>query len=329
MSLSTNLQKQFFERLKAVSGEEQLSNNVAKVLQLSTSEAYKKISGKSLLNIEQIQLLCDKFRISFEYSPVQANDKVLFSYSKINSIENSIELYLENLHKNLLYIKSFPNGTITSTSDDIPVFNSFKYTELAAFKLYFWQNRTNKKNKNIITGQPFSSSTVSKELTDKCLQLYDIYCSIPGTEVWTKGSILNSLFQIEYAIEARLIKDKEMMATLCNQLKMTIANVSDFAVNEEKTNCAGDKVKFSWYFCENIGSTTYLINVNNNLMCYQRFNTFNSLQTDDAGYCNEVNLWIKSLIKESICVSGQGEKQRNLYIEETTKSIDELMRRIV
>lgn len=321
------LQQQFFERLKAVIPHEQLSNNVAKVLQLSISEAYKKISGKSLLNIEQIQLLCDRFKITFEYNPVQNGDKVLFSYSKINSMENSIELYLENLHKNLVYLKSFSDCIVTSTSDDIPVFHTFKYAELAAFKLYFWQNRTKKKSKNILTGQPFSSTTVSKELTDKCMELHDGYCSIAGTEIWTKGSLLNTLYQIEYAIEARLVKDKEMMTTLCNQLKMTIEDVTEYAVNETKTNLAGGRVKFKWYFCENIGSTTYLANTSHNLFCYQRFNTFNTLQTDDINYCNEVNLWIESLIKESVCFSGQGEKQRNIYIEETNKSIDGLKKK--
>jgi hypothetical protein len=87
------------------------------------------------------------------------------------------------------------------------------------------------------------------------------------------------------------------------------------------------KTEFKWYFCENIGSTTYLANAGDKYFCYQRFNTFNNLQTDDAAYCNEVKLWIRSLIMESVCVSGQAQKHRNTYIEETIKSIEELKNR--
>ncbi|MEO6456292.1 MAG: hypothetical protein ABIN97_19605 [Ginsengibacter sp.] len=317
------LQQQFFERLKSITPHEQLVANVSEVLDVSVSEAYKKISGRSLINIEQIQLLCNKFKVSFEYNPAQSGSKVLFSYSNLFSGKDDIEKYLDNLYNNLVYIKSSANGYISCTTDDIPVFHLFQYPELAAFKLFFWQNRIHANKKS----EPFSVQLIDKKLTNKCLLIHKEYMSIPGSEIWTKSSLLNTLYQIEYVVAARLIKEKELMIKLCDQLQQTIMDVADYAVDEAKSDLAGNKVAFKWYFCENIGSTTYLANVNDSYYCYQRFNTFNNLQTDDAAYCNEVNFWIQSLIKESICVSGQGEKYRNTYIEETIKSIEEIRNR--
>lgn len=318
-----NIQQQFFERLKSITPHEQLANNVADVLKVSISEAYKKISGKSLINIEQIQLLCNKFKISFEYNPVRADSKVLFSYSNLTSGKIDIEKYLDNLYNNLFYIRSAANPYLTCTTDDIPVFHLFQYPELSAFKLFFWQNRIHSTKRNEL----FSARSINKKLANKCLLLHKEYMSIPCTEIWTKSSLLNTLYQIEYIAAARLIKEKELMIKLCDQLQQTIMDVAEYAVEEIKINPGGNKTPFKWYFCENIGSTTYLAHVNDRYFCYQRFNTFNNLQTDDATYCNEVKLWIQSLIKESICVSGQAEKHRNSYIEETIKSIEEIKNR--
>lgn len=316
-----SVQQQFFERLKSVTPHEQLAINVSETLEVSVSEAYKKISGKSLLNIEQIEKLCNKFKVSFEFNPFQSTNKVLFSYSNLASGKDDIEKYLDNLYNNLNYIGSSSDGFITCTTDDIPVFHLFQYPELAAFKLFFWQNRMKPSGK---PNKPFSNKLIERKYINKCLLLHKQYINIPGTEIWTKSSLLNTLYQIEYAREALLIRDKELMNVLCGQLQMTINDVAEYAVEKAKINFSGEKVEFNWYFCENIGSTTYLAKANEKLSCFQRFNTFNTLQTDDNDFCTEVDLWIQNLIKESICVSGQGEKQRNNYIEETMENINQL-----
>ena len=76
---ATDLQRTFFAKLKSVIPHEQLAVNVSNVLQVSPGEAYKKISGKSLINIEQILLIFNRFKVNFEYIPVQSVEKILFS----------------------------------------------------------------------------------------------------------------------------------------------------------------------------------------------------------------------------------------------------------
>jgi hypothetical protein len=319
-----DVQHNFFERIRATIPNEQLSVNVALVLNISSSEAYKKIAGKSLLNLGQIQLLCDKFRVGFDYNPVISSNRVLFSYAPLSPKEG-IEEYLDNLYNSLEYIRSVEDSHIICSTDDIPVFHLFQFPELTAFKLFFWEGRVGPKNKKT---EVFSAKAINKKLTAKCFDLYKVYAGISGTEIWTKSSLLSILFQIEYAIEARLITDKGLIFKLCDQLELTIKEVEGYAINEEKHTIAGKPVAFKLYFCENIGNTIYLAKVNDGLTCYQRFNTFNNLQTSDQAYCEEVDQWMKSLIKESICVSGEGEKQRNVYIGDLIKSIDNLREKV-
>jgi hypothetical protein len=320
-----DVQQNFFERLKAISPNEQLAINVAKVLNISSSEAYKKIGGKSLLNIEQIQLLCDKFQIGFEYDPALSRNKALFSYTPFSLGKGDVEKYLDNLYNNLLHIRSVPDSHIICSTEDIPMFHLFQFAELSSFKLFFWESRVGSKNKKTAL---FSAKTINKKLVSKCFNLYKEYMGIAGTEIWTNSSFLSTLYQLEYAIEARLITDRTLILQLCDQLEQSMREVEGYAINEARNTIAGTPVPFKWYLCENIGSTIYLAKMNDHRSCFQRFNTFNNLQTTDEIYCDEVEQWMNSLIKESICISGQGEKERNKYIDQTMKSINRVREKV-
>ena len=327
MSSPLQTQKSFFEKLKAVIPNEQLANNVAEVLDISVGEAYKKISGKSLINIEQILSLCNKFKVSFDYNPLHGDNKALFSYSNFMLGEHRIDNYLDNFYKTLLYIKSEKNGSIICTTDEIPIFHLFKYPELAAFKIYYWLSRQTK-NKTCAKKEPFSIEAIDKQIIEKCFQMHKEYKSIPSTEIWSKTSLQNTLQQIEYAVDAYFITDKKLLLKLYDQLENTISDIEEYSVNGIKNNESLHPIHFNWSVCENIASTTYLFKANENMGCYQRFNTFNTLQTNDAAYCNEVNLWIGNVYKESVCFSGQSEKQRNIYVTSTIDAIHAVKNKI-
>lgn len=158
-------------------------------------------------------------------------------------------------------------------------------------------------------------------MIDKCIQMNKEYNCIPSTEIWSKNSIQNTLNQIEYAVDAYFIKDKKLLIRLYQQVENTIYDVEEHSVNGTKGNELNSGY-FIWSICENIASTTYLFKSNDNMGCYQRFNTFNTLQTNDHAYCNEVDLWIGNVFKESTCFSGQSEKQRNGYVTSTIDVIN-------
>lgn len=313
-------QKTFFEKLKAVIPNEQLANNVADVLDISVGEAYKKISGKSLINFEQLLLLCNKFNVSFNYNPLNGDNKALFSYSSFLSGEYTIERYLDNFYKTLLYIKSQKNSSVICTTDEIPIFHLFKYPELAAFKIYYWKSRQNK-NKPGIKMESFSVDAIDKELIEKCYLIYKEFNCVASTEIWAKTAIQYTLQQIEYAVDAFYIRDKKLLTKMYEALENVIYDVAEYSINGIKNNESDHPIHFNWAVCENIASTTYLYKADDNMGCYQRFNTFNTLQTDDKAYCNEVNLWINNIYRESTCFSGQSEKHRNIYVTSTINAI--------
>lgn len=85
---------------------------------------------------------------------------------------------------------------------------------------------------------------------------------------------------------------------------------------------------FNWYHCDVLGSISYLVDLKENMACYNRFNTFNYLRTEDHAYCKQTKNWMQTLIMKSVSFSGQGEKHRNKYLYNAFAECDKLLMEI-
>jgi len=314
-----NQQELFFEAIRSALPEYQnMAQSVAEVLELSTNEAYKKIRGNSILNLQQIIKLSDYFDVPFLYSPKQSLS-VTFNYLSVNEDLNMVN-YLKDLLHNLKTIKNSKQKHITITTDDIPVFHFFKYPELTSFKLFFWANSAN----NIEV--PFSSNFLSDEIIEISKELHATYLEIPSTEIWSKDTITGTLEQIRYAFEAGHLSDTELAVKIVEQVKYCLTDMNMYAIGSKKT--IDPAHTFNWYNCDVLGSISYLVDFKDHMACYNRFNTFNYLRTEDRLYCLQTKKWMQGLIMKSVSFSGQGEKHRNKYLYNAFAECDTLLREI-
>ncbi|MEO6583008.1 MAG: hypothetical protein ABIO05_01715 [Ferruginibacter sp.] len=81
---------------------------------------------------------------------------------------------------------------------------------------------------------------------------------------------------------------------------------------------------FDWYFCDVVGNVSYLAELPQSRVCFLRFNTFNNFESSDEGLCNEVSLWLESLLNDAVGFSGQGRKHRNIYLQNVRQNIESL-----
>jgi len=313
------LQENYFEQLKqSIPAYQNLAQSVAEVLDITVNEAYKKIRGNSLLNLHQIVKLADHFGIPFIYKPEQQTS-VTFDYLSVDQQIPNMLLYLQDLLKNLKQIQSSSKKHITITTDDIPLFHFFKYPELTCFKLFFWSdsamNNTTK----------FDPSTFDDEITKLSRELNQIYLEIPCTEIWAKDTVHGTIEQIRYAFEAGYI-DKDLTLQIIEQVRYCLTDMNMYAISSKKT--IDPEHSFNWYNCDVLGSISYLVDYKGNMACYNRFNTFNYLKTEDQSYCEQTKNWMQGLIKKSISFSGQGEKHRNKFLYHAFAECDNLIREI-
>lgn len=314
------MQEQFIEKLRtALPTNQSLAQSISETLGISLNEAYKKIRNQSALTLQQMVKLSDRYQVSIMYQPGQ-QDIVSFSYSRISNQVAGAEQYLADLLKQLKLIHAAKEKHLTVVTDDIPLFHLFKYPELSAFKLFFWLESISDGpsifDRNFIAGITLQASR----------ELNQLYLEIPSTEIWSKDCIQGSLMQIRYAFEAGFIADKALAEELITQLRYCLTDMNMYAMSSKKTIDA--KHSFNWYNCDVLSSIAYVAETNGAIACFNRFNTFNFLKTEDPEYCRQTKRWIQGLIRKSVSFSGQGEKHRNKYIYQAFQECDALIREI-
>lgn len=308
----TEFLKQFAGKLSA---NQKMPDTIAEILGISKSEAYKKITGKALLTLPQIQLLCNHFNVNFAIHGQHNRSNSNISFAPFHTGKVGVKEYVGSLEKFLQDIAEAKERKLTCATDDIPLFHLFQYPELTAFKLHFWQMR-------VIDKAPFKfkMNDWGPSILQPAAHMHELYLQIPSVEVWTKTSLLNTLEQIKYAAEAGIITDKKFGRLICAQLRDALSNIEVYAVNRSKKS--NEEVMFDWYFYDIIGTITYLAEMDGRLTTYVRFNTFNTIREENGPLCTEVKHWPNSLIQDATGFSGQGSVQRNKYLAQAYEQCD-------
>ncbi|GAC1597238.1 MAG: hypothetical protein NVS3B19_19620 [Ginsengibacter sp.] len=322
MKNEMDVQDEFLKKIRLkISSDRLAANEIAALLNLSKSEAYNKLSGKSQLTLTQIQVLSNKYEVNFEITPRSNIDRIRVRYTPFHRGIINMTEYLKNLNKFMSQLSQEKNCKLTCATDDIPFFHLFKYPELAAFKLHFWESRI----VEAVSNKPekiFDIKKIDKKNIKAAYNLHKIYSQIPCLEIWTKSYLLITPDQLKYAYESQLIKDKSIAKLICDQLVETLNDIEGYAINKSKSR--NSIVPFDWYQCDVVGNVSYLADASDHQYCFLRFNTFNNLQSNDEHLCREVEMWLTSLLNNSTGYTGQGSKHRNIYLDSARKNIESL-----
>lgn len=305
-------QSRFFDQIKKkISAETLMANELAEALCISKSEAYSKLKGTSSVTLQQMELLCKKYDLNFEIKPEQNINTCSVKFTPFHTGNINISQYIENLNKQMQLVASQGLKNLSCSTDDIPFFHLFKYKELAAFKLHFWASRIHTQQKTT-QEQVFDFKKANKTDIRNANALYNIYQQIPCTEIWTKGELLIIIEQIKYSIESKLLADKKLQEVICKQLLNVLDDIEGYAKEECKNN--NTTASFDWYFCDVVGNVSYLAERADMNFCFLRFNTFNNVESSDESICQEVRMWLNSLLNDAVAFSGKGSKHRNIYL---------------
>ncbi|MBY0477546.1 MAG: hypothetical protein K2Q24_07855 [Chitinophagaceae bacterium] len=313
-----HIQVDFLQQIAHKIGADKiLAVELSSVLGISKSEAYGKANGSSLLTTTQILQLCDTYGIDFNIVREKGKSSAKVSFIPFHAIEYTVHDYIQSLESFLVKMSQAKHKKIICATNDIPLFHLFKYPELAAFKLHFWNLRI----ANHSTAE-FDFAGFDHSVLKTAEHLYQLYKNIPSTEIWTNHLSLNSIEQLKYAAENDLFTNKETGKIVCAQLISTIKDIEAYAVNGNKAD--DSESAFEWYFYDIIGGITYLAEADGNRSAFIRFNTFNNLQAENGPLCDEVTDWLNNMIADSTGFSKQGSTQRNRYIKKLVESCDML-----
>lgn len=321
------MQALFIKHLKqVVPPNVSLVDDIADLLKISNDSAYRRLRNETELSLDETYKICKHYRISVDSVFSNKGDSVTCNYIKLTDSSENFETYLTGLLNQLTRLEKMEDARIIYAAEEIPIFHSFYSEKLAAFKLFYWQRSV--LNVPEYQTKKFDWDVIPLKQLELAADIHKTYLQVPSTEIWTDETIQTTIKQIEYYFESGAFKEKEDTITVLNELKKMVQSIHRFAEHENK-NEKKQGTTFSLYNSDLvIGTNCIHVSLNGTVFSYISFNTLNSLTTSNQQFCEEIEHWMKNLIKKSTLISGIGEKQRFQFFNKTYKAIDLSIERI-
>ncbi|MCX6245312.1 MAG: hypothetical protein NTU98_11480 [Bacteroidetes bacterium] len=294
------------------------------LLQVSSDSAYRRIRGETPLTLDEIILICNHFKVSFDALTSLQAGTVNFSYNKVEKEADFIR-YLTEIRDEMTRISRASEKSITYTAVDIPIFHYFRFPEYFYFKMFYWL-RSVAYDPDYLT-KKYRVSDVLPEVVDLCKQLSDLYAIVPSTEVWS-DSILNSIIkQIIYYWNAGLFESKDDALKLIDGVRKTLEHVQREAEMNMKLLVSGETNNFDknfqlYYSDIEIGNNFIIVSIGHLKVVYSSFHTFNKMFTTNRDFCDLTEYWTNTLIKQANLISGVAEKLRFQFFKRMYCQLD-------
>lgn len=316
-----NYQKALFDLLlKESGGKKVLVDIMIDQLALSNDTAYRRISGKSHITLNEGIALASHFGISLDsIYDSNVNNAVV---SKVHDIYNmdDLEKYFESSIENLQKVKATPNVEFIYAAKDIPLFYFMKFENLQKFKIYTWLKLMDADffSKRIT----FEEFEVPEKIKQKGLLLSQVYHDVSSTEIWSNVTIYAMLEQLIYFHQLEMIGTDSVMK-ISDEVIKVLKQIENEAVNEKKN---GKEVYFKLYQNDLlIMNNTVFIKFLDKKMLFLPYNILSYYYTLDERVCNNYEKSIELILKNSELLSANN-KARNIFFNKMYKKVDELKR---
>lgn len=303
-----NIQNVFLEQIKSRIPENiSFADKLAELLNISRDSAYRRIRGETLLSLDEVKLLCDRYTLSLD-SLLSPNANSSLFHHRALSTSYSLEHWLHSVGRNLDVVNGFEKREMIFSARDMPIFHHFRLPELSAFKMFFWL-KTVIKDPNY-SNQKFYLQVIPEVTLKAAYKLWKLYSTVPSVEIWSEEAINETIKQIEFYHECRFYSDKSLPILLCDKLTELINIIKAEAASGQKT----DGESYKLYKNEMlIADNTVLAHMDNIRIVYINYNTLSLLTTYQESFCNRTEKYLSNLTKNSILISTSGERERNKF----------------
>lgn len=329
---SNHSQLTFFNHVKSkLPAHISLVDEVAELLNISNDSAYRRIRGEKQIGLDELQVLCNKYKISLDQLLQIQTNTVIFSGNKVDSVAFDFKKYLEDVANNLGLFKMLPNPQIYFYNKDIPLFHYMQFPELSAFKFFFWKRTLigyPELSRQHFTGEEPDTGTV--EMAKRIIDLYD---QIPSTEIWNEESVHITIRQIEFYRQSSVFANKHVLLKVYLQLEELLNHIElqaeagkKFLYNQQPS---ANSATFDIYINEClIGDNTIYVQGEDRQITFLNHNGLNFIGTQDKNFCDYTFKNIQNIMKKSTHISVVGEKERSMFFNVLREKIYERKKNI-
>lgn len=320
-------QKLFIEVLrKAVPPNISLAEEVSSILKVSADSAYRRLRCETDLSLDETVALCRYFDIPLDTLTSGTPNAINFSIHNLNANLSSFSSYLQSLDKDLNWMNRFDNRELIYAAEDLPVFYSFFFPELAKFKLGYW----NKSILNVqeVQGMMVEDISLPEGWQEMVHNIVSSFLKVRSVEIWNEDTLKSTTRQIRFYWEAGFFRKRETAINVIQDLR----NLLEMLQRQSET---GKKMVWSkrqytdadyvLYISDlMIGSNCVMLRADDKEASYIGYNSFNYMRTSNAYFNEQERNWLNNLITKSTLISEVAEKQRNQFFKQLYRQVDEL-----
>src|SRR5205085_2833988 len=214
-------QQLFFNHIKSkLPPHLSMVDEVAELLNISNDSAYRRIRGEKPIGLDEIQKLCNHYKVSLDQLLQLSTDTVIFSGNLVDNVNFNLNSYLHDVLETLTKIKALPDREFYNFNKDIPIFHFMQFPELSAFKFFFWKRTL--MNYPDLAKQQFNGEELDTDVLDTGKKIIKMYSQIPSTEIWNDESIHATIRQIEFYRQTNSFANKHVVLKVYGQLEELI-----------------------------------------------------------------------------------------------------------
>ena len=320
------IQRRLFEEIRNRSAEKYIfADEISDELNISRDSAYRRINCDTLLGINEIFALCQKYQISLD-KLMGLRDSKLFdcTYRPIDLTTPDAYLkYMLALSKHIETLSASRDATVLMSATDIPVFHLVTQKELRYFKIYTWLQSVYNFEKSI---EDFLLGIETPDIEGCYQKINSNYKLIPSAEIWTDDTVNTTLKLISYYVDISSFSNTDLPLLLCEQVLNILNKLQSWTENSTKGEGAAS---FQLFVSEMELENTYIIMKRpGTTSCIVKLYTINSLNVYDPQFCHETENWLKKLSERSVLLCGNSEKERIQFFKTQRKKVHTLMEKI-
>jgi hypothetical protein len=301
-------------------------HEISELLEISYDSAYRRIRGEKELTIEELRLICDRFKISADSLFALESRNVLFNPLAIHERGFSFKDWLLTILSAIKAINSCKDKEIIYSAKDIPVFHYFEFPEVLAFKYYFW-------HKELIPENLFPDQTLTLNITEELKsighQIITTYNKILTSELWNEETFNSLLRQIEFCYISGFFRNTEDIQQLLLSIETMIRHLwrqaelgFRFLYGSEPEGIEGS---YKLYLNEVLlGDNTIFTNADSRKSVYLTYNVINLLTTSNPDFCGQVERSLRVLMHKSTLISSTSAKERSRFFNQIMDKIKSL-----
>jgi hypothetical protein len=310
------LQQQLFKTIKNRLGENNTADEIARILDISTDSAYRRIRGEKMITLAELEKLCTHFQLSVDQLMNLQSPGIVFHGNYVDKHNFKFDEYLKSMIQELSAMTQFKHKCLYYLCKDLPIFHQYHVRDIAAFKRFFYLKTY--LNFPGYEKKKFRFSDHPDEYYELETQTINLYNELPSVEIWNLENMNIFFRQIEFYRDANVFESGADVIRLYEGIEKTWDHLEKqaslgykFKYGDPKQTPMGE---YKMYFNEVLlGDNNIFVELDDMKIAYVSHTTINFMRTTDKQFTANFYQHIQNQIKRSTLISEVSERERSRF----------------